>query len=122
MAAAARALEALTAPPSLPWASHTASAQADYEANLMAPGVAPLDLAVVVKSLQAALPEDTVYTNGAGNYSGWLHRYCRHPGLQHHGRTQLAPTSGCDGLRPARGGGGGVAASGTLGRQHRRRR
>ena len=97
MPAAAKSLEALTAPPSLPWAAHTAAAQADYQANLIAPAVAPLDLAVVIKALQAALPESTVYTNGAGNYSGWLHRYCRHPGLQHHGRTQLAPTSGAMG-------------------------
>ena len=37
------------------------------------------------------------YTNGAGNFSGWLHRYCRYPALQHHGRTQLAPTSGAMG-------------------------
>ena len=29
------------------------------------------------------------YTNGAGNYSGWLHRYVRYFGLQHHGRTQM---------------------------------
>ena len=97
MAAAAKALEALTAPPSLPWAAHTDGARADYEANLAAPAVAPMDMAVVIKTLQRLLPEDTVYTNGAGNYSGWLHRYCRHPGLQHHGRTQLAPTSGAMG-------------------------
>jgi acetolactate synthase I/II/III large subunit len=97
MATAAKALEALTAPPTLPWAEHTASTRADYEANLVAPAVAPMDLAVVIKALQRLLPEDTVYTNGAGNYSGWLHRYCRHPGLQHHGRTQLAPTSGAMG-------------------------
>jgi acetolactate synthase-1/2/3 large subunit len=54
-------------------------------------------MAVVVKTLQRLLPEDTLYTNGAGNFAGWLHRYCRHPGLQHHGRTQLAPTSGAMG-------------------------
>ncbi len=96
-AAAAKALEALTAPPELPWLAHTASAQADYEANLVAPAVEPLDMAVVIKTVQRTLPEDTVYTNGAGNFSGWLHRYCRHPGLQHHGRTQLAPSSGAMG-------------------------
>ncbi|MDP1900454.1 MAG: thiamine pyrophosphate-binding protein [Rubrivivax sp.] len=97
MACAAPALEGLAAPASLPWAEHTAAARADYEANLVAPGVAPLDMAVVVKTLQRLLPEDTIYTNGAGNFSGWLHRYCRYPGLQHHGRTQLAPTSGAMG-------------------------
>jgi acetolactate synthase I/II/III large subunit len=97
MGAAARSLEALTAPPELRWLEHTRAAQADYEANLVAPAVAPLDMAVLIQSLQAALPPSTVWTNGAGNYSGWLHRYCRHPGLQHHGRTQLAPTSGAMG-------------------------
>ena len=97
MACAAQALETLAARADLPWAAHTAAARADYEANLVAPAVEPLDLAVVVKTLQRLLPENTVFTNGAGNYSGWLHRYCRHPGLQHHGRTQLAPTSGAMG-------------------------
>jgi acetolactate synthase-1/2/3 large subunit len=97
MTCAAKALESLAAPAGLPWATHTAAAHADYEANLVAPAVEPLDLAVVVKTLQRLLPEDTLFTNGAGNYSGWLHRYCRHPGLQHHGRTQLAPTSGAMG-------------------------
>jgi acetolactate synthase-1/2/3 large subunit len=97
MACAAKALETLAAPPTIAWAAHAAAARADYEANLVAPAVEPLDLAAVVKTLQRLLPEGTVFTNGAGNYSGWLHRYCRHPGLQHHGRTQLAPTSGAMG-------------------------
>jgi acetolactate synthase-1/2/3 large subunit len=97
MACAAPALASLAAPSSIPWAEHTAAAMADYEANLVAPAVAPLDLAVVVGTLQRLLPEDSIYTNGAGNFSGWLHRYCRYPGLQHHGRTQLAPTSGAMG-------------------------
>ena len=97
MACAAKSLEALAAPADLRWKAHAAAAHADYEANLVAPAVQPLDMAVLVKALQAMLPDDTVYTNGAGNFSGWLHRYCRHPGLQHHGRTQLAPTSGAMG-------------------------
>lgn len=97
MAAAAKALEGLTAPTQLPWADWTAQAHADYEANLVAPSVEPLDLAVVIKTIQRLAPADTVYTNGAGNYAGWLHRYCRYAGLQHHGRTQLAPTSGAMG-------------------------
>jgi acetolactate synthase I/II/III large subunit len=95
--AAARALEALTAPPELPWAGLAQAANADYTANQVAPAVAPLDMAVVVKTLQRRLPEDTVFTNGAGNFAGWMHRYLRYPGLQHHGRTQLAPTAGAMG-------------------------
>jgi acetolactate synthase-1/2/3 large subunit len=47
-----------------------------------------------MKTVQALAPADTVYTNGAGNYAGWLHRFVQYHGLQHHGRTQLAPTSG----------------------------
>ncbi len=97
MDCAAKALESLTAPTELRWLGHAQAARADYEANLVAPAVAPLDLAVVMKTLQRRLPEDTVWTNGAGNYSGWLHRYVRYPGLRHHGRTQLAPTSGAMG-------------------------
>ncbi|EGJ12564.1 thiamine pyrophosphate-binding protein [Rubrivivax benzoatilyticus] len=96
MRSAAKALEALTAPPGRDgaWA---AAARADYEANQVPTPVEPLDLAAVVQTLQRRLPEDTVWTNGAGNYSGWLHRFLRYPGLQHHGRTQLAPTSGAMG-------------------------
>jgi acetolactate synthase-1/2/3 large subunit len=94
---AARALESLAAPPELPWRAWADAAAADYAANHVAPAVAPMDLAVVMKTVQRLAPADTVYTNGAGNYSGWLHRYVRYFGLQHHGRTQLAPTSGAMG-------------------------
>jgi acetolactate synthase-1/2/3 large subunit len=97
MACAAKALETLAAPAAVPWADWASSAHADYEANQIAPPVAPLDMAVVMKTVQRLAPADTVYTNGAGNFSGWLHRYVRYFGLQHHGRTQLAPTSGAMG-------------------------
>jgi acetolactate synthase-1/2/3 large subunit len=97
MACAAKALETLAAPTELPWRAWAEAAHADYEANQLAPPVEPLDLAVVMKTVQRLAPEDTVYTNGAGNFSGWLHRYVRYPGLQHHGRTQLACTSGAMG-------------------------
>jgi acetolactate synthase-1/2/3 large subunit len=53
--------------------------------------------------VQRLAPTDAIVTNGAGNYSGWLHRYWRYgaPG------TQLAPTSGSMGYGvPA-----GIAAS-----------
>ncbi|MBW8830937.1 MAG: thiamine pyrophosphate-binding protein [Burkholderiales bacterium] len=97
MACAAKALETLAPPMSLPWSEWTQRARADYEENLVAPAVEPLDMAVVVKTIQRLAPEDTVYTNGAGNYSGWLHRYCQYVGLKKHGKTQLAPTSGAMG-------------------------
>jgi len=99
----ARALESLAAPTELPWTDWSAAAHADYEANLEAPPVEPLDLAQVVKTVQRLAPPDTIVTNGAGNYSGWLHRYWRHRAP----RTQLAPRAGAMGYGvPA-----GVAAS-----------
>jgi acetolactate synthase-1/2/3 large subunit len=97
MACAAHALQGLDAPPKVAWADWAQAAHADYEGNFEAPPVAPLDLAVVMKTVQRLAPVDSLYTNGAGNYSGWLHRYVRYFGLQHHGRTQLAPTSGAMG-------------------------
>ncbi len=96
MACAAKALETLAAPNTLRWAEWTAAAHADYEANLQPQPVQPLDMAEVVKVMDRLAP-DAIYTNGAGNYSGWLHRFHRYPGLQHHGRTQLAPTAGAMG-------------------------
>ena len=44
----------------------------------------------VVAHLNEVLPEDAIVTNGAGNYSAWLHRYYRYRSW----RTQLGPTSG----------------------------
>ncbi|WP_119291960.1 thiamine pyrophosphate-binding protein [Azohydromonas sediminis] len=97
LAQAGKALETLAAPPTLPWRAWTEAAAADAARNREHTPVEPLDLAVVVKTIERLAPEDTVYTNGAGNYSGWLHRFLRYRGLQHHGRTQLAPTSGAMG-------------------------
>ena len=97
MACAAKALEGLAPPPSLPWGAWTAGAHADYEANQEPTRVEPLDMAEVVKTIQRLAPADSVLTNGAGNYSGWLHRFYRYPGMQKGGRTQLAPTSGAMG-------------------------
>ncbi len=56
-------------------------------------GNAPLDLWQVVQDAMAALPRDTIITNGAGNYATWAHRFWRYGGM----RTQLAPTSGAMG-------------------------
>lgn len=94
---AARALAGLAAPQAPRWQQWAQDAHVDYEATHDAPPVQPLDLAVVMKTVQRLAPADTIYTNGAGNFSGWLHRYVRYPGLQHHGRTQLAPTNGAMG-------------------------
>jgi acetolactate synthase I/II/III large subunit len=105
MRCAAPALAALAPPETKPWAEHTRAAHADYVSNLhLSPvdaAVSALDMGVVVQTLQRVLVEtgaaDAILTNGAGNYSGWLHRHYRYPGLRYNGRTQLAPTSGAMG-------------------------
>ncbi len=97
MACAGKALETLAPPASVPWARWTEAAHAEYRANQDAMPVDPLDMAVVVETVQRLAPEQAVLTNGAGNFAGWLHRYYRYPGLQQAGRTQLAPGAGAMG-------------------------
>lgn len=52
-----------------------------------------LDLGPCVMTMRAALPADTIICNGAGNFSGWWHRFWRYAGPG----TQLAPTAGAMG-------------------------
>ena len=101
MNAAARSLEVLSAPPSLPWEAWTQAAHADYLANLVPQSLGLqdsarglVDMPTVVGVLQKHLPPDAVLTNGAGNFASWVHRYYRHHGLAKGHRTQLAPTNG----------------------------
>jgi acetolactate synthase-1/2/3 large subunit len=49
-----------------------------------------LDLGPCVAAMREKLPESTIIANGAGNFSGWWHRYWRYGSMP----TQLAPTSG----------------------------
>jgi len=113
MNAAARSLEVLTAPVSVPWAAWTAAANEDYLANLE-PQALPgnIDMPEIVGVLQKHLPPDAVLTNGAGNFASWMHRFYRHHGLAKGHKTQLAPTVGAMGYGvPA-----GIAAAITTGR------
>ena len=90
---AARALAGLdaAAPRRADW---VASARADYETwtepTDVRSGVNP---AAVIRQLSDALPPETVFTNGAGNFAAWLHRFHDHRRVG----TQLAPTSGAMG-------------------------
>jgi len=69
-------------------------AHADYLAwSSPAPRDVTLDLGQCVAAMREAMPADTIICNGAGNYSGWWHRYWRY-GVQ---PTQLAPTAGAMG-------------------------
>ena len=96
------ALETLEAP--------TPAAAADEEAHAewldwstAQPTGTGFDLGLAVMALREKLPPDTIVCNGAGNFSGWWHRYWRY-GPQ---PSQLAPTNGSMGYGlPA-----GVAAS-----------
>jgi acetolactate synthase-1/2/3 large subunit len=97
LANAGPALETLRPSGALPWRDWSRAAREDYLANQCAAPVAPLDMAAVVQTIQRLAPADSIYTNGAGNFTGWLHRYLQYPGLQHAGRTQLACTSGAMG-------------------------
>lgn len=69
----------------------TRQARTDYE-TWQKPHETPGDLKMerVITHLSRVLPDDAIVTNGAGNYSAWLHRYYRYKNY----RTQLAPTSG----------------------------
>ncbi len=49
-----------------------------------------MDLGPCVAAMREAMPADTIICNGAGNYSGWWHRYWRYGGPV----CQLAPTNG----------------------------
>lgn len=57
------------------------------------PSGAALDLGLCVAAMRAALPDDTIICNGAGNFAGWWHRYWRYTAYP----GQLAPTCGAMG-------------------------
>jgi len=89
-AAAARKL----APLKPAWDDWTRTARAAYEAwqkPVKVPG--KLDMCEIVHFLRKRLPPETIVTNGAGNYSIWVHRFYQYTGF----RTQLGPTSGAMG-------------------------
>jgi acetolactate synthase-1/2/3 large subunit len=79
------------------WAAWTESARADYLQHSTPgpshPQLAGVDLAQVVSHLNTALPDNAVISNGAGNYTVWVHRYYRY----RHPATELAPTNGAMG-------------------------
>src|ERR1035437_6805842 len=76
------------------WREWALSAHADYlewTKRKAMPG--KVQLWDIVDFLKRRLPADAILTNGAGNYSSWLHRFYPHRMF----RTQLAPTSGAMG-------------------------
>jgi len=89
-ASAARALS----PVQRRWDEWTEGARADFEAwqqPVSVPG--RVNMSEVLRYLRDRLPPETMVTNGAGNFSIWVHRFYRYTGF----RTQLGPTSGAMG-------------------------
>ncbi len=88
----AAALERLTPPARPAWRGQAAAAHADYLAWSEAPTPQPgaVNLAEIWIWLREHLPADAIVTNGAGNFTGWLHRFFRVRGYGSH----FAPNSG----------------------------
>jgi acetolactate synthase-1/2/3 large subunit len=76
------------------WNEWADAARADYLANLEPrPLPGDLDLAAVMAFLRGRLPDDAVFTCGAGNFTVWAHRFYEFSQYP----TQLAPRSGAMG-------------------------
>jgi len=94
MPAMAAALAAMPPVPTPVWRNTAVDAHADYDAWQMPRAmVGTLDLWRVVSALREQLPDDAIVTNGAGNYTVWMHRLFRYRSY----RTQLAPYNGAMG-------------------------
>lgn len=91
---AAAALEPLD---SSRWTNWTAEARADYLQHSSPPAAHPqlagVDMGAVIAHLNDVLPQDAVISNGAGNYTVWVHRFYRY----RQPATELAPTNGAMG-------------------------
>ena len=78
------------------WKNWAADCRRDYATALTPTAFNPapaVDLAQIVGHLNKHLPKNTIITNDAGNYAGWLHRYYQ---WREYG-TQLAPANGAMG-------------------------
>lgn len=73
------------------WAESRKAARADFEA-WTAPRTSPgtIQMCNIMAWLDENLPSDTIYTNGAGNFTVWLHRFHRYSDYG----TQIAPICG----------------------------
>ncbi|MGH8689024.1 MAG: thiamine pyrophosphate-binding protein [Burkholderiales bacterium] len=73
------------------WAARTRQAREEFLAwTEVRPMPGALQYGKIVRWLSERLPEDAIVAGGAGNFSGWVHRYFRYKGF----RTQLGSTNG----------------------------
>jgi acetolactate synthase-1/2/3 large subunit len=76
------------------WGSWAAEARRDFEAGLAVRGFpGAIDFGAVMATIRDRLGPDAIVTNGAGNYTGWVHRFYRYRRFP----TQLGPVSGAMG-------------------------
>ncbi len=76
------------------WVEDAKAAHAEYVSSSTPEiGTRSVEMGSIMQTIRDTVPADTIVTNGAGNYTAWVHRYYRYrvPG------TQLAPTSGAMG-------------------------
>ncbi len=73
------------------WSDWVTDQRADY-LKFLEPTEVPGDvnMSKIIRHVSAEMPKNVVFTNGAGNYTVWGHRFHQHCAY----RTQLAPTSG----------------------------
>jgi acetolactate synthase-1/2/3 large subunit len=86
------ALAALEAPAAPAWADRTETMHAAYLAWSTPPKSSPgaVQMGEIMEWIEGNTPKDAIFTNGAGNYATWLHRFHRFQAFN----TQAAPTSG----------------------------
>ncbi|MBN7762865.1 thiamine pyrophosphate-binding protein [Nitratireductor aquibiodomus] len=80
------------APGDAPWAEETKRLHQAYLDWSTPPKTGPgaVQMGPIMEYLESVLPDDAIFTNGAGNYATWVHRFHRFRRFA----TQGAPTSG----------------------------
>lgn len=91
MGAFAKQLRALGKVGSDKWAAWTAQLNKNYTDNLQhAPIPGDVQMGEIMQWMRENLPDDTIMTTGAGNYTAWPHRFYQYKKF----RTQLGATNG----------------------------
>ncbi|TKV77107.1 thiamine pyrophosphate-binding protein [Rhizobium sp. AU243] len=86
------ALSSISLPAKTAWAERTAAMHAAYLNWSTPPQTGPgaVQMGPIMDWIETNVPEDAIFTNGAGNYATWVHRFHRFRRFN----TQSAPTSG----------------------------